>query len=138
MKGPVALVFSRSADWCLYCKMQLVQLQSNLHEIAAAGGQIVAVSYDSVGALKRFADRRAITFPLLSDVGSKTIDAYDVRSNGAPGEMGGIARHVTFIIDQRGVICAKLFQVSYEERPAVEALLNALSQARSPNEGTTP
>ena len=26
-KGPVAVVFHRSADWCLYCKLQMVQLQ---------------------------------------------------------------------------------------------------------------
>src|SRR5205823_2249812 len=29
-KGPVALVFYRSSDWCMYCKQQLVQLQQNI------------------------------------------------------------------------------------------------------------
>src|SRR4051794_29102641 len=46
-KGPVAVVFVRSADWCLYCKMQLAQLQRNLKQIEATGGQVVSISYDS-------------------------------------------------------------------------------------------
>src|SRR4051812_17161735 len=36
-KGPVALVFHRSADWCIYCKLQIVQLQRNLKEIETNG-----------------------------------------------------------------------------------------------------
>src|SRR6188472_644040 len=47
-KGPVAVVFHRSASWCVYCKLQMVQLQRIEKEIQAAGGQVVGISYDSV------------------------------------------------------------------------------------------
>jgi len=130
-KGPVALVFHRSVDWCLYCKLQMVQLQRNLKEIEAAGGQVVGISYDSVETLKRYANRSKVTFPLLSDAGSKTIDAYDIRYKEAPAAVSGFARHATFILDQKGVIRAKLFQLSYQERSAVDALINALKEARN-------
>ena len=131
-EGPVALVFHRSVAWCLYCKLQMVQLQRHLKEIEAAGGQVVGISYDPVEKLKRFANRSKITFPLLSDVGSKTIDAYDIRSKEeAPAEWSGFARHATFILDQQGIIRTKLFQLSYQERPAVEALIKALQDART-------
>jgi peroxiredoxin len=131
-KGPVALVFHRSVDWCLYCKLQMTNLQRVYKEIEAAGGQVVGISYDSVDKLKRYAERSRITFPLLSDAGSKTIDAYDIRYKEAPPELSGFARHATFILDQNGVIRAKLFQLSYQERPAVDALINALKEARKP------
>src|SRR5881394_4324989 len=52
-KGPVALVFYRSADWCLFCKFELKHLQRNLKEFEAAGGQVVGISYDSAPILKR-------------------------------------------------------------------------------------
>ena len=91
----------------------------------------MGISYDPVEKLKRFANRSKITFPLLSDVGSKTIDAYDIRYKEAPPEMSGFARHATFILDQKGIIRAKLFQLSYQERPAVDALINALKEARN-------
>ena len=136
--GPVALVFVRSADWCLYCKLQLAQLQRNLKEIQSGGGQVVAISYDSAEKLKRFSDRSKITFPLLSDPDSKTIEAYDIRNKQAPQEWGGVSRHGTFIIDQQAVIRAKLFQVSYQERPAVEGLIRALNQARNIKEERQP
>jgi peroxiredoxin len=135
-KGPVALVFHRSVDWCLYCKLQMVQLQRIRKEIEAAGGQVVGISYDPVEKLKRYADRSKITFPLLSDAGSKTIDAYDIRYKEASPEVSGFARHATFILDQKGIIRAKLFQLSYQERPAVDALINALKEARN-NKGDT-
>jgi peroxiredoxin len=92
----------------------------------------VGISYDPVEKLQRFAHRSKITFPLLSDVGSKTIDAYDIRSTeAAPAEWRGFARHATFILDQQGIIRSKLFQLSYQERPAVEALIKALQDARN-------
>jgi peroxiredoxin len=135
-KGPVALVFHRSVDWCMYCKLQMAQLQRNLKEIEAAGGQVVAISYDPVDKLRSYASRSRITFPLLSDADSKIIDAYDIRYKEAPPEASGFSRHATFILDQKGVIRAKLFQLSYQERPAVDALINALKKARN-TEGET-
>ena len=130
-KGPVAIVFHRSVDWCLYCKLQMIQLQRIQKEVEAAGGQVVGISYDPVEKLKGYAKRSKITFPLLSDVGSKTIDAYDIRYKEAPAEQSGFARHATFILDQKGIIRAKLFRISYQERSAVDALINALKEAKS-------
>jgi peroxiredoxin len=134
-KGPVAVVFHRSVDWCLYCKLQMAQLQRILNEIEAAGGQVVGISYDPVEKIEPFAKRNRITFPLLSDAGSKTIDAYGIRSSEAPPEKSGFARHAAFIIDQDGVIRSKLFRLSYRERPAVDALINAIKEAGKPAGG---
>lgn len=135
-KGPVAVVFHRSVHWCLYCKLQMVQLQRIHKEIEAAGGQVVAISYDPVEKIEGYARRSKITFPLLSDVGSKIIDAYDIRYKEAPPETSGFARHATFIIDQKGLIRAKQFRLSYQERPAIDALINALKEARNITGGT--
>jgi peroxiredoxin len=137
-KGPVAVVFHRSVDWCLYCKLQMIQLQSIREEIDAAGGQVVGISYDPVAKLKPYAKRHKITFPLLADVGSKTIDAYDIRYKEAPPERSGFARHTTFIVDQKGIIRSKIYRLSYRERPAVDQLINALKEARKPSGETKP
>jgi peroxiredoxin len=108
----------------------LVQLQTSLKEIEATGGTIAAISYDSTAILKRFTARSAITYPLLSDVGSKTIDAYGIRNKEAPERWNGIPYPGTFVIDQKGIIRAKLFLDGYKERHAVEALVEALKKAR--------
>jgi peroxiredoxin len=131
-------VFHRSVDWCMYCKLQMIQLQRVQKEIQAAGGQVVAISYDAPEKLKAYAKRHKIAFPLLSDAKSKTIDAYDIRSKEAPPEKSGFARHATFIIDRKGVIHSKLFRLSYQERPAVNALIKALKEARNEKGETKP
>lgn len=131
-KGPVALVFFRSSEWCLYCKSQLLQLQRNLKELQASGGQVVGISYDSLPTLKDFASQKKITFPLLSDVGSKIIDAYGMTTPDATAEYKGISRHSTFVLDQKGVVRAKFSIFSYEDRPAMDALMKAFKAARKP------
>jgi peroxiredoxin len=100
-------------------------LQADLKEIEASGIQVVAVSYDAVEVLADFADKRKITFPLLSDVGSKTITAYGLLNKEAKGKGAGIPYPGTMVIDKDGVIRAKLFLDGYRERHTTEALIKA-------------
>ena len=76
--GPVALVVFRSAGWCSHCKDQLVQLQSDMKAIDAAGLQIAGLSYDEAPILKDFSDLKGIEFPLLADPNSKLIEQLGV------------------------------------------------------------
>jgi len=108
----------------------LVQLQEHLKEIEASGGQLVAVSYDSTAVLKRFATKNSITYPLLSDTGSRTIDAFGLRNKEAPERVSGIPYPGTFIVGTNGIICAKLFLEGYQERHTIEALVEALKSGR--------
>jgi peroxiredoxin Q/BCP len=112
--------------------MQLVQLQQNLAEIEGAGGRVVGISYDPVETLKGYSDRSGIGFPLLSDAGSKTIDAYQIR-NTAGTSREGVPFHATFVVDRAGIVRSKLYQVSYAMRPAVDNLVDALVEAGRAN-----
>ena len=129
-KGPVAVVFIRSVEWCVYCQLQTMQLQQNLKEIEAGGGQVVIVTYDAPEKVKRFAERKKITFPILSDAGSKTITAYDMRSRQGSGDQIGSSVHGTFVIDQKGIVRAKPYLTSFEDRSVVEVLVNTLKEAK--------
>ena len=130
-KGPVALVFVRSVEWCTYCQLQTIQLSQNLSKFQAAGGQVVVVSYDAPEKVKRFARRRKINVPILSDTDSKTIDAYAVRAVTGTGDQLGSAQHGTFVIDKSGIVRSKPYLTSFEGDAAVEALLRALKDANS-------
>jgi peroxiredoxin len=103
----------------------LVQLQRDLKSIEEAGIQLVGISYDEPAALKRFADQMKISFPLLSDRGSKMIDAYHIRNEAAKGRAAGVPNPGTFILDREGVIRAKLFLEGYRQRHTTEALIEA-------------
>ena len=90
-----------------------------------AGVQIVGISYDDPAVLKKFSDGSKITFPMLSDPDSKTIDAYHIRNEAAKGKAVGVPNPGTFIIDKRGVIRAKLFLEGFRDRHTTEALVEA-------------
>ena len=97
----------------------MVQLQNDLKEIEATGTQVVGISYDSVDKLKKFVDARGITFPLLSDEGSKTIHAFGIHYK------GGLPHPATYLIDQQGVARAKLSEEGYRKRHPNEELIEA-------------
>ena len=72
-----------------------MELQSRLEELQSAGMGIAAISYDSQDTLAAFAERRGITFPLLSDDDSATIKEYGILNTVVAeglGPMGMIPR----------------------------------------------
>jgi peroxiredoxin Q/BCP len=100
-------------------------LQRELRSIDDAGVQLVGISYDSPALLKRFSDKAKITFPLLSDPESKTIEAYHIRNEAARGKAEGVPNPGTFVLDREGAIRAKLFLEGYRVRHTTEALAEA-------------
>ena len=107
-----------------------MQLQTDLKEIEATGVQVVAVSYDSADVLAGFAEKQKITFPLLSDAGSKTITAYGLLNKDAKGKAEGIPYPGTMVIDREGVIRAKLFLDGYKDRATSEAIIKAAKEIK--------
>jgi peroxiredoxin len=151
-------VFYRSADWCPYCKTELIDLQSRVNELKAQGYGLAAISYDGVPVLADFSIRRGITFPLLSDAGSATIKAYGIL-NPVPEEalgpgkddpavaaevqkfvsvvrptaaMVGIAFPGTFMLDRQGRVTSRFFEPSYIERNTVASILTKVSGLHAP------
>ena len=108
----------------------MVQLQRDLKSIEAEGIQLVGISYDDTKVLKTFSDRMQIAFPLLSDPGSRTIDAYHIRNEAARGKAEGVPNPGTFILDRQGVIRAKLFLEGYRDRHSAEALVRAAKSVK--------
>jgi peroxiredoxin len=124
-KGTV-LLFYRSADWCPYCKGQLIQLQAAKERFEKQGIKLAGISYDSVEILKYFSDRKKIDFPLLSDPDSKIIRMYQVLNAEAVGANAGMARPGYFFIDTEGMIREKFFEAKYRERLTGNTLLAKL------------
>ena len=128
--GSVALVFYRSADWCPFCKKQLQALQADLAKIEMSGVRVVGISYDAPAASAAAAAKLGLTFPLLSDVGSKVIDAYGIRNAEAKGKAAGVAHPVVFIVDRKGGIRAKLAREGYKDRPESAEIIAAVNNLK--------
>ena len=125
-KGPVVLAFVRSADWCPFCRKQLQELQKDLPAIEATGVQLVTISYDPVATNAAAAAKLGLTLPLLSDPGSKIIDAYGIRNEDAKGRSAGVPHPVLFVLDRNGVIRAKLMRETFRDRPESGEIIAAV------------
>jgi peroxiredoxin len=128
LRGPngTVLLFYRSADWCPYCKGQLIQLQAAKKRFEQQGIKLAGISYDNVEILKYFSGRRKIEFPLLSDPDSKIIRMYQVLNTEAVGPNAGMARPGYFYIDPKGAIREKFFDANYRERLTGNGVLSKL------------
>jgi len=124
------LVFYRSADWCPYCKGQLVELQRHATDLQRDGLTLVAVSYDPVPVLAAFSTRMQIGFPLLSDPGSATIKRYGILNTtiDATNPTYGIPFPGTFLIDAHGVVTSRFFETAYQERDTTTSILARLGR----------
>lgn len=156
------IVFYRSADWCPYCKTQLIELQSQYDSLRKDGLGLVGISYDSQEILEAFSEQHGIAFPLLSDVGSATIKRYGilntvaeeglgpnakdpaiiaqvklyVSANGANERQRGIPFPGTFIVDRGGRVKARFFEGSYTVRNTVSNIRVRLNQLNASVVGT--
>lgn len=68
-KGSVVLVFYRGA-WCPYCNLQLAQIQSVLDTITSKKVSLLAISPQTPDASLGMAEKNALKFNVLSDVGN--------------------------------------------------------------------
>ena len=89
----------------------------------------MAVSYDSVDTLRAFAEKHAVTFPMLSDQGSKTITAWGILNREAAGRTAGIPYPGTYVLDPKGVIVSRNFEEAYQERDSAASIIAALKQS---------
>ncbi len=124
----VVLMFFRSAAWCPFCQAQLIAMNDGAADIERRGYKIVGVSYDKPSVNADFTERRKITYTLLSDPGSKTIDAWGLRDPQYPaGNLAyGVPRPIIFVIDREGRIKASLAEETFRKRPAVSEVLQAI------------
>lgn len=94
-------------------------MQNDIEKIKETGTQVVGISFDSVEVLKEFSDDRKISFPLLSDEGSRAIRAYGIHNK------DGVPHPGTYLVGQDGVITADLFLDGYRKRHSSEELIEA-------------
>ncbi|MEO0972685.1 MAG: peroxiredoxin family protein, partial [Pseudomonadota bacterium] len=124
----LVIAFVRSADWCPFCKRQLIDLSKRHQDFTERGLTLVSVSYDSTEILGQFQERFEIAFALLSDPQSQIIDAFGIRNEQhKPGSAGyGIPHPGIMVFDREGVLVLKFAEKGYRKRPKVDDVLAAV------------
>ena len=131
LKGDKGLVlfFIRSADWCPYCQVQLLDLRKGAADyIINAGYNIVIVSYDAPEALNKFATKYKFDFPMLSDEGSETIKKFSIlNKDKKPGSFGyGIPNPTIYVVSPDKEIQGILAEEGYARRPEIKEIMGVI------------
>lgn len=129
---PTVVVFYR-AYWCPFCVRQLADLRS----LKQDGFTLLAISPDPINRLKETKSKVAkdgkgeIPFALLSDPGSKTVNAFGVYDPTYAGQdVDGIPRASIFILDKdRKVVWANV-SMDYKKRPTVDEVRAAVAKLK--------
>ena len=102
-----------------------MELERDYGLVRKHGLGLAAISYDPVAVLKNFADRKKITFPLLSDPDSRIIRAFGILNEAVKPEtfQYGIPHPGTYLVDNKGRVVAKYFEEDMRERISASDIL---------------
>lgn len=142
--GPLIINFYRG-EWCPYCNLELRAWQQQLDRIRDAGASLVAISPMLPDSSLDLAEKHALAFPVLSDVGNKVADDFGLvftvddriqamylerLGNDLPKLNGDdsftLPLPATYVIGEDGVITYAYVNADYRLRADPEDVLAAL------------
>jgi peroxiredoxin len=149
-QGNLVLVFYRGA-WCPFCNLYLRNLQKNMPQIKAAGGNLVAVSVENPDNSLKVSRKNELDFTVLSDPNLTTARKFGIVYQ-MPKETDelyknkyslDIAKHnemerpelplsATYIVNRKGEIVYAFLEPDYKKRAAPETIIETLLKIKSP------
>jgi len=75
-KGQRVVLYAYPAAMTPGCTKQACDFRDNLASLTSHGYSVVGISPDSPAKLAKFAERDALTFPLVADPGHSVLEAY--------------------------------------------------------------
>ena len=104
-RGKKVILYFYAKDNTPGCTKQACGYASHVPQFTEKGAVILGVSKDSVDSHRKFAEKYALSFPILSDPERTVIEAYDVwKEKKLYGKVSmGVVR-TTYLIDETGTI----------------------------------
>jgi thioredoxin-dependent peroxiredoxin len=93
-------------DFTPVCTKEACGFRDLYEELASKDTEVIGVSVDDDASHARFAQKHAVTFPLVSDPNKALAREY--RATSLLRDLIGSTKRVTYVIDKRGVIVAVL------------------------------
>jgi len=77
VRGPMVISFYRGA-WCPYCNLELQAWQRHLPALQTLGATLVAISPQTPDASLTLAEKHALAYPVLSDLGHRVARQFGI------------------------------------------------------------
>jgi peroxiredoxin len=90
------------------CERELCTFRDSLSALGDLNATVLAISVDGPFSNKAFAERNALTFPVLSDYARAATSAYGVALENFAGMPGYVAsQRAVFVVNEEGVLTYK-------------------------------
>ena len=148
-QGNLVVVFYRGS-WCPFCNLYLRNLQKNIAQIKAAGGNLVAVSVENPDNSSSVAKKNELDFTVLSDPNLTVARLFGIvyempKETAELYKSGGldVAKHndmeraelplsATYVVNRTGGIVYAFLEPDYKQRAAPETIIATLLKIKSP------
>lgn len=117
-KGKKVILYFYPKDNTPGCTKQACGFSERHPQFTEKGAVVIGISKDTISSHKKFEEKYALSFPLLSDPELEVIKAYDVwkeKKNYGKVSMGVV--RTTYLIDEEGVIVKANDKVKAAEDP---------------------
>lgn len=117
-KGKKVILYFYPKDNTPGCTKQACGFSERHPQFTEKGAVVIGISKDTISSHKKFEEKYALSFPLLSDPELEVIKAYDVwkeKKNYGKVSMGVV--RTTYLIDEEGVIIKANDKVKAAEDP---------------------
>jgi peroxiredoxin len=148
-QGNLVVVFYRGS-WCPFCNVYLRNLQKNMPQIKAAGGNLVAVSVENPDNSLTVAKKNELDFTVLSDPNLSVARKFGIVYQ-MPKETDelykskyslDIAKHnemekpelplsATYVINRKGEIVYAFLEPDYKKRAEPQTIIETLLKLKS-------
>jgi peroxiredoxin len=147
-KGPLVVTFYRGG-WCPFCDLQLRAYERILPAIRRLGGELVAISPQTVDYALSDAEKKGLSFPVLTDAHNQVARKYglvftlsdvlkrlqEAFGNPIPKFNGDDSWELpmpgTFVLSRSGLVWLAHVDPDYTRRLEPAAILDALRATRS-------
>ena len=144
-RGPLVISFYRGA-WCPYCNLELQAWQRHLAALDALGATLVAISPQTPDASLTLAQKHALAYPVLSDIGHRVarrfgivyeVDealrpVYQAFGVDLPAYNGDASFELpvpaTYLVDRDGIIAGEWIDTDYRRRAEPAVVLSRLRE----------
>ncbi|MEL6860329.1 MAG: peroxiredoxin family protein [Pseudomonadota bacterium] len=118
------VVFSRSLDWCPYCKAQALELETVTADLEAQGWTLNLITYDAPEILAAYSAEKSLSYTLLSDTDSAMIDAYGLRNTEMPAgsRFDGVPHPAIIYVKADGEVAGVQKEEGFKTRPPTEGI----------------
>jgi peroxiredoxin len=147
-QGNLVVVFYRGA-WCPYCNKYLHNLQENLSEIKANGGNLVAISVENPDTSMAVSKKNSVEFTVLSDPKLETARKFGIvyelpketnekykgygidlmKNNGT--DKPELPLSATYVVDSKGKIVYAWLEPDYTKRAEPADILKVLAEQKA-------